>query len=140
MASGIRRPRDVGEAIDAVKKMPTYARLIWGLARDPRVPLRQKAVLGAIAAYLAFPIDIIPDFIPVIGELDDLVVVLFGLDWFLRNAPADVVDEHLARIATHDDTLTRDLGRAESVLGDGAKGLRVTLERIRARGRDGESE
>ncbi|MEK7862272.1 MAG: DUF1232 domain-containing protein [Chloroflexota bacterium] len=96
-------------------------------------------MLGAVAAYLAFHIDIIPDFIPVIGELDDIAVLILGLDWFIKNAPADVVDEHMAKIAARDDTLSRDLDSAGSLLSDRASGLRATLERFRAK-RDGGSE
>ena len=139
MASGMKRPRNMGEAIDVARKLPTYARLVWGLARDPRVPTQQKLVLGGIAAYLAFPIDVIPDFIPVIGELDDLAVLIFGLDWFIRNAPADVVEEHMSRIAQHDDILSKDLEKAGSVLQDRGAELRATLERMRSK-RDGGSE
>lgn len=131
MARGIRRPRNMNEALETAKQLPTYARLVWALARDPRVPLGQKAVLGGIAAYLAFPIDIIPDFIPVIGQMDDVAVLLLGLDWFLRNAPADVVEEHMAKIAVHQDTLTRDLDSAGSLLQGRATELRATLERMR---------
>lgn len=136
MARGIGRPRNVGEALDTVRKVPTYARLVWGLARDPRVPMQQKLVLGAVAAYLAFPIDIIPDFVPVIGELDDVAVLILGLDWFIRNAPADVVDEHMARIARHEDTLSKDLDAAGSLLADRTAEVRATLERLRKKEAD----
>ena len=139
MANGMKRPRNMGEAIEVARKLPTYARLVWGLARDPRVPTQQKLVLAGIAAYLAFPIDVIPDFIPVIGEFDDLAVLIFGLDWFIRNAPADVVDDHMARIARHDDILSKDLDTASSVLQDRAAQLRATLERMRSK-RDGGTE
>ena len=131
MARGIRRPRNMNEALDTARKMPSYARLIWALARDPRVPRGQKAVLAGIAAYLVFPIDLIPDFIPVIGELDDLAVVLFGLDWFIRNAPPDVVEEHMAKIASHQDTLSHDLDTASTVVQDRVTELRATLEKLR---------
>ena len=140
MPRGGFRPRNWGEAFETARKMPTYARLVWGLARDPRVPVQQKAVLAGIAAYLAFPIDLIPDFIPVLGELDDLAVLVLGLDWFIRNAPRDVVDEHMARIARHDDTLTQDLDAAGTVLEDRARELRATLERIMSRQRGGDQE
>jgi len=140
VARGGFRPRNWGEAFETARKMPTYARLVWGLARDPRVPVQQKAVLAGIAAYLAFPIDLIPDFIPVLGELDDLAVLILGLDWFIRNAPPDVVDEHMARIARHDDTLTQDLDAAGTVLEDRARELRATLERIMSRQRGGDQE
>lgn len=139
MASGMKRPRNMGEAIELARRLPTYARLVWGLARDPRVPTQQKLVLGGIAAYLAFPIDVIPDFIPVIGQLDDLAVLIFGLDWFIRNAPAAVVEEHMARIAQHEDILSKDLGAAGAVIQDRAAELRATLERMRSK-RDGGTE
>ena len=138
MRDGIRKPRNMNEALDTVRKLPTYARLIWGLARDPRVPLSQKAVLGGIAAYLAFPIDIIPDFIPVIGQMDDLAVLILGLDWFIRIAPPNVVDEHMARIAGHDDTLARDLGSVGGLLEGRASELRDSLERMRERREGGD--
>ena len=138
MRNGLKRPRDVHEALDLVRKMPVYARLVWDLARDPRVPFGQKAVLGGIAAYLAFPIDIIPDFIPVIGQMDDIAVLILGLDWFIRNAPADVVEEHMARIAKHDDTLARDLGSVGGLLQGRAGELRDRLEHMRERREGGE--
>jgi uncharacterized membrane protein YkvA (DUF1232 family) len=128
----MKRPRNMGEAMDVARKLPTYARLVWGLARDERVPTQQKLVLGAVAAYLAFPIDIIPDFIPVLGQLDDVGVLLFGLDWFIRNAPPEVVDDHMARIARHEDTLTKDLAGAGSLFGDRAAELRARLEQMRS--------
>ena len=140
MADRMRRPRNVTEAVETVRKLPTYARLVWGLARDPRVPTQQKLVLGAMAAYLAFPLDIIPDFIPVLGQMDDVAVVLLGLDWFIRNAPPEVVEDHMARIARHDDTLAHDLDSASSVISDRASVLRATLERMRSRRDQGGDE
>jgi uncharacterized membrane protein YkvA (DUF1232 family) len=136
---GFRPPRDPKEAIETLRKMPAYARLVWALARDPRVPMQQKLVLGAIAGYLVFPIDIIPDFIPVIGQLDDLGVLIFGLDFFIRNAPRDVVEEHMGRIARNDDDLKHDLERAQGALSGRATELRATLDRILSRDRGGEN-
>jgi uncharacterized membrane protein YkvA (DUF1232 family) len=133
---GLRRPRNLDEAVGTARKLPTYARLIWDLARDPRVPRHQKLVLGAIAAYLVSPFDLIPDFIPVIGQLDDAAVLILGLDWFIRNAPPEVVEEHMAKIARHDDTLSQDLGAAGTLLEGRAKELRATLDRILTRQRE----
>ena len=140
MARRFRAPRNMDEAMDTMRKLPTYARLVWSLARDPRVPTKQKLLLGAIAGYLAMPIDLIPDFIPVIGQLDDLGVLIFGLDLFIRTAPKDVVEEHMARIAKDDDTLAHDLQRAEGLLSDRAKDVRATLDRILARDHKGDEQ
>ena len=122
-----------------LRKMPAYARLIWALARDPRVPTPQKLVLAAVAGYLVFPIDIIPDFVPVLGQLDDVGVLLFGLDFFIRNAPKEVVEEHMGRIARNDDDLKHDLERAQGVLTHRASDLRATLDRILSRDREGDN-
>jgi uncharacterized membrane protein YkvA (DUF1232 family) len=66
-----------------------------GLAmRDPRVPWYAKAVGACVVAYALSPIDLIPDFVPVLGYLDDLVLVPLGLMLVLRLIPADVLAEH----------------------------------------------
>jgi len=62
--------------------------------RDPRVPWYAKAVGACVVAYALSPIDLIPDFIPVLGYLDDLVLVPLGLLLVLRLIPADIMAEH----------------------------------------------
>jgi uncharacterized membrane protein YkvA (DUF1232 family) len=57
------------------------AHALYFASRDPRVPWYAKAIGIAVAAYAASPIDLIPDFIPVIGYLDDLIIVRWGLRW-----------------------------------------------------------
>jgi len=74
------------------------ARLAWRLLGDRRVPLLARAVLPAVLLYLAMPLDLVPDFIPVVGYLDDLLVVL-GAAWlFLRLVPAGVLEEQVAAL------------------------------------------
>lgn len=58
--------------------------------RDPRTPWYAKALAVAILAYAASPVDLIPDFIPVLGYIDDLVIVPAGVALFIRLIPADV--------------------------------------------------
>lgn len=79
---------------EALLLAPNLGRLIAALLADPRVDARQKALLAAFAAYLASPVDLIPDFIPVLGHLDDLVVVLLLFDGVLNQLDADLVREH----------------------------------------------
>jgi uncharacterized membrane protein YkvA (DUF1232 family) len=74
--------------------LPRLARLLWRLSRDPRVPARAKATLFILAGYLLSPVDVVPDFIPGIGQLDDLVVIAFALDQMLNRVPDDVVRDH----------------------------------------------
>ena len=80
-----------------IMKLPVRAKLslVWRMFRDPAVPLLPKAVLPVIVAYLAFPFDIIPDFIPVLGQLDDLLILVAGLGVFLWLTPREVIEQHL---------------------------------------------
>ena len=63
-------------------------------ARDPRVPRLAKLVAACVAAYALSPIDLIPDFVPVLGYLDDLVIVPLGILLAIRLIPAALLDEH----------------------------------------------
>jgi uncharacterized membrane protein YkvA (DUF1232 family) len=120
--------------MELVRRLPSYARLVWALLRDRRVPAQQKLILVGIGAYLFLPVDLIPDFVPVLGQLDDFAVVLLGLDLFIRSAPSNVVDEHMAKIAQDKDQLRRDIAEAERLLGDRFSDVRDTVERFRTRG------
>ncbi len=66
---------------------------LWIAARDPRVPWYAKMAAGAVAAYALSPIDIIPDFIPVFGYLDDLIIVPLGILMVVRLVPEDLMSE-----------------------------------------------
>ena len=66
---------------------------LWLAARDPRVPWYAKATAGAVAAYALSPIDLIPDFIPIIGYLDDLVIVPLGVLLAVKLVPAGLMRE-----------------------------------------------
>jgi uncharacterized membrane protein YkvA (DUF1232 family) len=70
---------------------------LWIAARDPRVPWYAKAAAGAVAAYALSPIDVIPDFIPVLGYLDDLIIVPFGILLAVRLIPAELMVEFRAQ-------------------------------------------
>jgi uncharacterized membrane protein YkvA (DUF1232 family) len=72
------------------------AHAVWLAARDPRTPWYAKAVAIAVAAYALSPIDLIPDFVPVLGYLDDLILVPAGLWLALRLIPKEVLAEHRA--------------------------------------------
>lgn len=66
---------------------------LWLAARDPRVPLAAKLVAGAVAAYALSPVDLIPDFIPILGYLDDLILVPFGILLAIRLIPDELMSE-----------------------------------------------
>lgn len=66
---------------------------LWIAARDPRVPWYAKALAGAVAAYALSPVDLIPDFIPIFGHLDDLLIVPAGIWLVARLIPAPLMAE-----------------------------------------------
>ena len=67
--------------------------VVYLVARDPRVPWPVKALAAAVAAYALSPIDLIPDFIPVVGYLDDLVIVPLGILAVVKLVPAEILAE-----------------------------------------------
>ena len=79
---------------ELVLLLPQLAGLVARLAGDSRVPGRVKAILGVVAVYLANPIDLIPDFIPVVGYLDDVVLVAIVLDGLLNHVDREILLEH----------------------------------------------
>jgi len=72
--------------------------LVWRMFRDPDVPVFAKAVLPLLVAYIALPFDLVPDDIPVLGQLDDLVVVAAGMTLFLALTPRRVIEHHLGEL------------------------------------------
>jgi len=82
---------------------------LWIAARDPRTPISAKIAAGAIAAYALSPIDLIPDFIPVLGYLDDLLIVPAGILLTVRLIPANLIVEFRAKAEAQS---TRPVSRA----------------------------
>ncbi len=74
-------------------------RLAWRLFRDPRVPLWPKIVIpAAVFAYLFLPVDLLPDLTPFVGQLDDLTLLVLGIQAFISLCPKDIAAEHLSRL------------------------------------------
>lgn len=74
--------------------------VLYFAVRDPRVPWYAKALAGGIVAYAFSPIDLIPDFIPVLGYLDELILIPLGVLFVRRLIPASVLTDCRARAAT----------------------------------------
>jgi uncharacterized membrane protein YkvA (DUF1232 family) len=113
-----------------VVKLPTYARVVWGIMRDPRTPLGLKGMLAAALAYVVFPIDLVPDAIPILGQADDLTVLLLVLDLFIQNAPPEVRNEHTTRAKNGTADLDRDLQRLRGLMGDRFDRIRDNLPEL----------
>ena len=82
------------DARDVARSIPDCIVLVRRLLDDPRVPRRHKLLLGAVVGYLAFPFDLVPDFIPVAGHVDDALVVVLALRAVLRGSGSDLLREH----------------------------------------------
>jgi len=83
-----------------VKDLPWRYKLALAgrLVRDERMPLLVRVLLPAIVVYLALPLDLIPDFIPVVGQIDDVLVLVVGVVLLAKLTPARLLDEHLADV------------------------------------------
>lgn len=77
-----------------VRFVPDCLVLIKRLAGDPRLPRRYKLGLALLAGYLISPVDLIPDFLPGIGQVDDALAVALALRWVLRHSGSELIHEH----------------------------------------------
>jgi uncharacterized membrane protein YkvA (DUF1232 family) len=81
-------------AAQLARAIPDLVALTRGLLGDPRVPLGSKVLLGGALVWLLSPIDLVPEFIPVLGPLDDVIVVGLVLRHLVRRAGPEVVQDH----------------------------------------------
>jgi uncharacterized membrane protein YkvA (DUF1232 family) len=81
-----------------LRHLPQFVRLYWRLLWDARVSIWPKALLILSLIYVISPLDFIPDVIPIIGEIDDLVVLIVACRLFMYMCPREVVREHVRRI------------------------------------------
>ena len=114
-------------AKDAVLLVPNFAKLVARLLADPRVPRRSKIALGMAAAYVVSPIDLLPEFIPVIGWLDDLLILTYVLDRVIERAGPELVEEHWDGPGDLLGLIRDVLGLAGSVI---PKRLRLVIDRL----------
>jgi len=93
---GMQNP---GEFFQLIYNLPKIIKLYYRLFNDSRVPFRLKIVLSLALVYVISPIDLIPDFlIPGLGYVDDIVVLLAALKYFIRKCPPQIVEEHVRNI------------------------------------------
>jgi uncharacterized membrane protein YkvA (DUF1232 family) len=78
-----------------LRYLPHFARLFWRLFRDRRVPAYLKVMVVLTVLYVLSPVDFLPDYLPLVGQLDDLSLLLFVGYYFIQWSPSEVVREHL---------------------------------------------
>ena len=109
--AGFSRALKVLAFLPIASRIPAYARLMTALVLDDRMPAGRKALLAGAAGYLVVGRDLIPDYVPVIGGIDDLVVVVLAVDLFLEGVPDDLLDEKLADLGLDRAAFDRDMAQ-----------------------------
>jgi uncharacterized membrane protein YkvA (DUF1232 family) len=77
-----------------IAELPNFLRLLWGLLRDSRVEIIDKLLVAGAIAYIVAPIDLIPDFIPFLGEVDDIYLLVLSVKRLIQNAGRAVLLAH----------------------------------------------
>ena len=95
---GLRRLLGWAAFLPLASRAPMYSRLFLELIRDDRTPAGRKALLAGALGYLLLGRDLVPDDVPLVGGLDDLVVVVLAVDMFLDGVPEDVLLEKLDKL------------------------------------------
>ena len=113
-------------AWNLIRRLPKYARIVASMVADERVPIAAKGMLVAAGAYLVSPIDAIPGIIPIAGQLDDLYVVLTGLQLAVRVSPPEVAREHFNAVGLDPAIVDDDLASIRRFV---RQGVTWTLKR-----------
>lgn len=121
--------------LDTIRQIPSYLRLLGGLLVDRRVALLDKALVAGAIAYIVSPLDLIPDFIPFLGEVDDVFFLMTALERLVANAGIDVIEDHWHGDPDELDRLNfkEVVGAATMFLPGGIKTKLVRLVRNRGR-------
>ena len=106
-----------------IRDLPKFLKLLWGLYRDSRVSTFDKAIVAATIAYIVVPLDLVPDFIPVLGQIDDIYLLALALDRLLNNAGVDVLLDHWDGEVASLEMAISALDRAGSFLPEQVRGL-----------------
>jgi len=107
----VRRALGLLSFLPVASRVPSYARLVWALALDPRTPGSRKALLGGALGYLVLGRDLIPDDTPIVGGLDDLVVVALAVELFLDGLPDELLNEKLDSLGIDKVAFERDVAQ-----------------------------
>ncbi len=109
--AGFGRALSLVAFLPIASRVPMYTRLITSLVMDDRMPASRKAMLAGAAGYLVLGRDLIPDDMPIIGGLDDLVVVVLAAEFFLDGIPDDLLSEKLAELGIDRAEYDRDIAQ-----------------------------
>ena len=135
-----RRPREVKGAprtgakrtvMEYVAELPRFLKLLWGLVTDARVAVLDKLLVAGAIAYILAPIDLIPDFIPFLGEVDDVYLLVIAVRRLMENAGRTVLLSHWSG----DPASLRDLNLRKALMAAAFFLPRRVRRRLRVMGR-----
>jgi uncharacterized membrane protein YkvA (DUF1232 family) len=124
---GLRRMIATAAFLPLASRAPLYARLLWSLIADPRTPVSRKALLAGALGYIVLGRDVVPDRVPILGQLDDLVVVALATDLFLDGLDESLLREKLEEAGIPRAAYDEDVARVRRLL---PGPLRRTVRRI----------
>jgi uncharacterized membrane protein YkvA (DUF1232 family) len=97
--SQAQKPVRVEDRVGALAQLVRTLRLVWRLFFDPRVPIFPKLILPAAIIYIVSPIDLMPDVILGLGQVDDVAIAFLAIRLFIELCPPAIVEEHRAAVA-----------------------------------------
>ena len=113
---GVRRMIAAAAFMPMAGRAPLYARLLWSLVQDPRTPNTRKVLLAGALGYVVLGRDIVPDWVPVLGQLDDLVVVALATELFLDGLDDVLLAEKLAEAGIPRSAYDEDVARVRRLV------------------------
>ena len=109
--AGVSRFVSLLAFLPVASRVPDYARLIAALVLDERMPNDRKVLLGVAAGYVVIGRDLVSDTVPLVGGLDDLVVVVLAVDLFLEGVPPELLQEKLDDLGIERAAFDRDVAQ-----------------------------
>jgi len=113
---GVLRTLNLLAFLPLAPRVPTYSKLLMSLVRDERVPASRKALLAVAGAYVLSPIDLVPDWLPLVGGLDDVLVVVLAVETFLAGLPPRLIEEKLDELGIPRSELDEDMRRVRRMV------------------------
>ena len=108
-------------------RVPTYSKLLISLMGDSRVPASRKALLAVAGAYVLSPIDFVPDWLPLVGGLDDVLVVVLAVEAFLAGLPPTLIDEKLDELGIPRSELEEDMRRVRRAVPSSVRAIAARI-------------
>lgn len=130
-ARGVPRTGAKRTVMSYIAELPRFLRLLWGLITDPRVAALDKVLVAGAIAYILLPADLVPDFVPFLGEVDDVFLLMLAIRRLMQNAGRTVLLSHW----TGDPAALRHLNIRKALLAAAFFLPRRVRRRLRVMGR-----